>query len=170
NGYDPEALAYSGAARNALRAELGIAEEDVVVGSLGRYSAAKDQHGFVRAAQAAMLLRPELRFLMVGRGLTHENEALSRQIAATGHPEGFALLGERSDVAGCLSAMDVCCLHSRTEGFPNVLGEAMCVGLPCIATDVGDAARLLGDAGRIVPAGDTTALAQGMAAMAAMDE
>ncbi|MDX3895627.1 glycosyltransferase family 4 protein [Pusillimonas sp.] len=170
NGYDPEAFTYSEPARNALRAELGIAPEDVVVGSLGRYSAAKDQHGFVRAAQAALQQRPELRFLMVGRELTRENQALSRQIAATGHPERFFLLGERSDVAACLSAMDIFCLHSRTEGFPNVLGEAMCVGLPCIATDVGDAARLLGGTGRVVPAGDTASLAQSMAGMAELDE
>jgi len=170
NGYDPGAFTYSEAARNALRGDLGIAPEHLVVGSLGRYSAAKDQHGFIQAAQAAMRQRPELRFLMVGRELTTGNEALVRQIAATGQPERFFLLGERSDVAGCLSAMDVFCLHSRTEGFPNVLGEAMCVGLPCLATDVGDAGLLLGDAGRVIPPGDCRALAQGMVAMAELDE
>src|SRR5690606_347894 len=126
--------------------------------------------GFVEAANAAMRQRPELRFLMVGRDVTPQNQALSNRIAAGGHPERFLLLGERSDVADCLSAMDAFCLHSHTEGFPNVLGEAMCVGLPCLATDVGDAGRLLGDAGRIIPAGDSGRLAQAMVQLAGLGE
>lgn len=62
----------------------------------------------------------------------------------------------------CLAAMDIYCLHSRTEGFPNGLGEAMTMGLPCVTTDVGDAALLLSDTGVIVPKEDSAALAQGL--------
>lgn len=170
NGYDLQAFAHSPAGRERLRTELGLAPDHIVVGSVGRYSAAKNHHGFVEAANAALHRRPELRFLMVGRDLTRQNGALARQIAQGGHPERFFLLGERADVADCLSAMDVFCLHSHTEGFPNVLGEAMCAGLPCIATDVGDAGRLLGDTGDVIPAGDTAALAQAIADMASRDD
>jgi glycosyltransferase involved in cell wall biosynthesis len=91
-----------------------------------------------------------LRFLLVGRGLTQDNQEVAALISATGMPERFLLLGERSDVAACMSAMDVFCLHSKTEGFPNVLGEAMCIGLPCVSTDVGDARVLLGETGMTV--------------------
>ncbi|MGP1615969.1 MAG: glycosyltransferase, partial [Pollutimonas bauzanensis] len=137
-----------------------------VLGSVGRYSAAKDHVSFIRAA--GMLGREDkwLRFLLVGRDLTAHNPALMSLIDATGFPERFTLLGERADVAACMSAMDVFCLHSRTEGFPNVLGEAMCVGLPCVATDVGDAAVLLGETGLIVPADSVAELAGALLDMA----
>lgn len=166
NGYDPDAFIHSETSRQRIRGELGISPDSLVIGSVGRYSAAKDHHSFVEAADAALRQRPDLHFVMVGRDLAPENEALTRQIAATRNPERFCLLGERADVADCLSAMDMFCLHSRTEGFPNVLGEAMCVGLPCITTDVGDARRLLGETGMVVGPGDTAALARAMVDMA----
>ncbi|MFW7343376.1 glycosyltransferase [Pollutimonas sp. H1-120] len=169
NGYDPETFTYSDTGRHRLRRELGIPPDSLVIGSLGRYSAAKDHHSFVQAADAAMRQRRGLYFMLVGRDLTRENQALARQIAATPHPERFLLLGQRSDVIDCLSAMDVFCLHSRTEGFPNALGEAMCAARPCITTDVGDARQLLGQGGRVVPAGDVPALTQAMIHMADLD-
>ncbi len=166
NGYDPENFRHSEADRQALRGRLGIGEDTVVVGSVGRYSAAKDHASFIRAAGMLGREAKWLHFLLVGRDLTAHNPALMRLIEATGFPERFTLLGERADVAACMSAMDVFCLHSRTEGFPNVLGEAMCVGLPCVATDVGDAAVLLGDTGLIVPGDSVAQLAGALLDMA----
>ncbi len=96
---------------------------------------------------------------MVGRGLDASNSDLMQLIEATGVPERFVLLGERADPAVCLDAMDVFVLSSCTEGFPNVLGEAMAMGLPCVSTDVGDAALLIGSRQWLVPARDSKALA-----------
>lgn len=106
---------------------------------------------------------------MVGRGLDGSNEALMRGIEACGLAQRFVLAGERKDVPICLSAIDVFCLHSRNEGFPNVLAEAMAMGLPCVTTDVGDAAMLLGDCGHVVPKQDAAALAQGVARLLQLD-
>src|SRR3546814_172432 len=116
-----------------------------------------------------MKQRRGLSFMLVGRDLNQGNQELARQIAATHMPERFLLLDQRSDVNNCLSAMDVFCLHSRTEGFPNALGEAMCAARPCITTDVGDARLLLGQAGLVVPPGDVQALTQAMIQMADLD-
>jgi len=169
NGYDPAELVFSQKDRDRLRRQLGLGADDIAVCSLGRYSAAKDHAGFIEAAGIAARSHPRLRFLMVGRGLEPGNAEVARRIGATGLAERFLLLGERRDVAACLSAADVFCLHSRTEGFPNVLGEAMCVGLPCVATDVGDARVLLGETGLLVPPGDPAALAAALRRMAGMD-
>lgn len=162
NGYNFAWLNASFEDRQSLRGQYGITQTDVVVGSLGRFHADKDQENFVRSAALLAQEYPQLRFLMVGRCLDWDNAKLADWIVSTGFKSRFILLGERMDVPPCLAAMDIFCLHSRTEGFPNVLAEAMAMGLPCITTDVGDAAMLLADSGVVVPQGDSAALAQGV--------
>lgn len=130
-----------------------------MVGCLGRYNPAKDHANFVAAAGVLAHRFSQARFLMVGRGLDAGNHELMQRIEATGFRERFVLLGERADPAACLDAMDVFVLSSCTEGFPNVLGEAMAMGLPCVSTDVGDAALLMGSRQWLVPARDSKALA-----------
>jgi glycosyltransferase involved in cell wall biosynthesis len=166
NGYDPDQFRHSERARHALRSLLAFADDDIVIGSVGRYSAAKDHVGFIRAAGIAGHADARLRFVLVGRDLTMQNKTLVELIDATGFPERFSLLGERADVAACMSAMDIFCLHSKTEGFPNVLGEAMCIGLPCISTDVGDAKVLLGETGLVVAPDSIERLAEALIQMA----
>lgn len=160
NGFNVAALRAHVGAGVAIRQQCGLQPGHVVVGCLGRYNPAKDHANFVSAAALLAARHPACRFLMVGRDLTPANATLMAQIQATGLADRFVLLGERSDPAACLDAMDVFVLSSRTEGFPNVLGEAMVMGVPCVSTDVGDAAFLLGDAGQVVPAADAVALAQ----------
>jgi glycosyltransferase involved in cell wall biosynthesis len=162
NGFDLSRLRMTTDGRNALRESCGFQDQDLVVGILGRFDPAKDHNTFVRAAGMLVDRYPNLRFLMVGRGLNHVNRELSEWISATNQANRFVLLDERSDVAACLSAMDVFCLSSRSEGFPNVVGEAMAIGLPCVVTDVGDAASLVGETGVVVPKEDPYALAGGL--------
>ena len=166
NGFDFGKLRRDPSARAMLRAQCGFAPRHLVVGTLGRFDAAKDPENFVRAAGLFAAERPDARFLLVGRDMLAGNSELGGWIAATGYPDRFVLLGERSDVAACLGAMDIFCLSSRTEGFPNVLAEAMAMQLPCVTTDVGDAAMLLGGTGAVVPKENAQALAAGMRSLA----
>lgn len=165
NGFDLSRVQATPAQGAALRAEAGWGAEAVVLGTLGRFHEAKDPHNFVRAAGLLAREHPEVRFLMVGRDCDSANATLCDWITASGFGDRFCLLGEREDVPACLAAMDVFCLPSRTEGFPNALGEAMAMRKACVATDVGDAAYLLGGCGAVVPKEDPIALAQGMASL-----
>lgn len=149
----------------AFRRELGWGPENVVVGSLGRFHPVKDYDNFINACEALSPVMPHVRFLLVGTNLDRNNIRLMDRLTGTGYVDRFALLGQRKDVTHCLSAMDMLCLHSRTEGFPNVVGEAMAAGVPCISTDVGDAALLIGLTGMIVPKENHLALAEGLKSM-----
>lgn len=152
NGFELEKLLVSKDASAPLRRELGISDDCLIVISVGRYSPVKDHKSFVVAAGKIAAQRDDVKFILVGRDLVRSNSQLSKLIDETGHADAFYLLGERNDVAACLQASDVFCLHSVTEGFPNALGEAMAVGLPSVTTDVGDASYLLGNLDWVVPA------------------
>jgi glycosyltransferase involved in cell wall biosynthesis len=71
-------------------------------------------------------------------------------------------LGIRKDVESILPALDIGCLSSITEGFPNSICEFMASGVPCVVTDVGDAALIVGDAGIVVAKSDPVVLGKGL--------
>ena len=169
NGFEISRLQASAQQRDSLRTQLGIRPEELVVGSLGRFNPVKDQANFIAASALVAKRYSSAKFLLVGRDLDVTNIKIMQLLEATGYSDRFILLGERQDVAVCLKAMDIFCLHSRTEGFPNVLGEAMCMALPCVTTDVGDAAYLLGGNGVVVPSQDAPALAEGLSKMFELD-
>lgn len=153
-----------------VRRSIGIAPHARLVGTAGTFSAQKNQVGFVAACAPLLAGDPDLHLLLIGRGNDAANPVLAEAVAATGHRARIHLLGERRDVAACLGALDIFCLASRGEGFPNVVGEAMAVGTPVVVTDVGDAALLAGDTGIVVPPDDPAALAAALAQMAALPD
>lgn len=168
NGFDIPALHAQKGMGRAIRAQLNIDDEQTIVGCLGRYHPAKDHANFIQAATIIAAKFSHCRFLMVGRHVNQENTELTRLIESTGFADQFFLLGERSDPAACLDAMDIFVLSSKTEGFPNALGEAMAMGIPCVTTDVGDASLLLGDTDFVVPTQDPVALAAAVAKLLEM--
>ncbi len=165
NGFELDKFLPTGSNGNYIRDELGISKACTLVLSVGRYNPVKDHKTFIEAAGKVATQRNDVRFMLVGRDLEHSNSQLMALINATGQADVFYLLGERNDVPACLQASDVFCLHSVTEGFPNVLGEAMAVGLPCITTDVGDAAYLLNNPEWVVPAASPDKLTDKLVAM-----
>ena len=79
--------------------------------------------------------------------------------------EHFLILDEQKDVRPFLQALDLFCLSSTSESFPNVLGEAMATGIPCVATDCGDSSKIVGSTGIIVPPANVKKLAEAIKEM-----
>lgn len=145
--------------RVSARKLLNMDLDTTIIGCVGRFHPDKGQDVFVQAATKVAAQYPEVRFVLVGRGCEVANQDLAGQIRALNLQDHFVLMGERDDVPECLAAMDVFCMPSRTEGFPNGLGEAMAMGLPCVATQVGDTEVLTADTVRLVQPENPEALA-----------
>ncbi|HEX6039718.1 glycosyltransferase [Longimicrobium sp.] len=159
NGVDVDAFRPSPAARTRLRAELGIGSGAPVVGMVARWDPLKDHGTFVRAAGRLHAARPDAVFVLAGRGVNGGNEALRAQLEGAGLDGSVRLLGPRDDLSDLYPVFDVAALTSTSEGFPNVVVEAMACGVPCVVTDAGDAAAIVDGTGAVVPPGDDGAVA-----------
>lgn len=160
NGFDLTAFAPDPQARSAVRQELGLDREALLVGLIARFDPQKDHENFIRAAGLLHRHRPDVHFVLCGDGIDRENTQLGGWIEAAGIGTHCHLLGRRRDMARLNAALDVATLSSSWgEGFPNVVGEAMACGVPCAVTDVGDSALIVGESGRVVPCRDPEALA-----------
>jgi glycosyltransferase involved in cell wall biosynthesis len=127
---------------------------------VARYNPQKDHVNFIRAARIYHQTSPQTHFILCGEGLTWENIPITAEIDAAELRSHFHLLGRRDDMPSVFSALNLHVLSSAYgEAFPNVLGEAMACGVPCVATDVGDSSFLIGDTGMVVPPKDPQALA-----------
>lgn len=159
NGFDLGVFRPDGAARAEIRAELGIPGSAAVIGIVGRYHAVKDYPMFVRAAAHLHAGGRNVHFVLAGREVTGENDALGAMIREAGMTRSMHLLGERRDMPRVFAAMDLCTNCSTSEAFPNVVAEAMACGVPCVVTPVGDSVQIVGDTGLLVQVGDARALA-----------
>lgn len=164
NGVDVRAFAPDAAVRESVRVALGIPGDAIVIGHVARFD---PQKGHALFLEALLHLRTSDRVhvVMAGRHVTRDNPALRGLLDRVASRITLHLLGERRDVADLMRAFDVFCMSSNSgEGFPNVVAEAMASGVPCVVTDVGDAARVVGTTGRCVASDDVPAMA------AALDE
>jgi glycosyltransferase involved in cell wall biosynthesis len=167
NGFDIERFRPDPAARAAVRGELDIPADAEVVGMVARYHPMKDHAMSLRAAARLVERRPNVIFVYAGRNVDAGNEELSRLVQTMGLGGRVRLLGERQDVARLYASLDVYWMSSVArgiaEGFPNVIAEAMACGVPCVATDIGDAAWIIGQTGRVVESRDWRAFADATA-------
>ena len=165
NGFDMDAFRPDADAREDIRRELGVPSEAAVVGLVARFDPLKDHATFLRAAALLARSRPDTHFLMCGHQVDRNNAELVAQIEALGLRDRCHLLGPRRDVARIHAALDVATSSSISEAFPLVVGEAMACGTPCVVTNVGDSALVVGPTGRVVPPKDPAALAAAWAEM-----
>jgi glycosyltransferase involved in cell wall biosynthesis len=155
NGIDTQAFRPDAAVRAAVRRELGLADDAVVVAHVARVDPMKDHDAFFEA----MAKLPDLHAFVIGRGTEELPDA-----------PNIHRLGQRHDVPRLLAAADLVVSSSAFgEGFSNAIAEGMACGLPAVTTDVGDARVIVGDTGRIVPPRDPLALAGAIRELAGGD-
>lgn len=150
NGFEEDKFKFSLEHRDTIRKHYKVAADELLVGTVGRFDPVKNFYGLIQAARMVCHTHSNTKFLLVGRGLDANNDKLHAWLDECGIRSRFILLGERKDIHRIYSAMDIYCMPSITEGFPNCLGEAMCCGLPSVATNVGDACYMQGESGLCV--------------------
>ena len=153
----------------ALRRELGIGEEEYVVGMFASFKEQKNHPLLFRAARRVLQRLPQTRLLLVGDqlyggmyGSDDYKRATDRLVDELGIRERCLFLGNRRDVERLYCVCDLTVLPSLFEGTPNVALESMACGIPVIATNVSDNAQVIPDGrvGYVVPLGDEVALCE----------
>jgi len=165
NGIDTDRFRPAPAVRARMRAHWGLAPSDIAIGVLARLDPMKDHGNFIRAAAMLGGHEPRARFLCVGEGSPAIIGQLTRLAEELGLGDRLRFTG-RHAAAEALPAFDICCSSSAFgEGFSNAVAEAMACGVPCVVTDVGDSAAIVGETGIVVPPGDPLRLAAGLEQM-----
>lgn len=160
NGFDVRPAVADASLRKDMRRKFAIPEDRVVIGYVGRLARIKDLPTFFAAMAQLARMRPEITIMAIGRDLPRA-PALVPEIRPDVEALGdrLLLLPEQTDILPFYRMLDVFVLSSLAEGFPNVIGEAMACGVPCVSTDAGDCRTIIGDTGRVVPIRTPSALA-----------
>jgi glycosyltransferase involved in cell wall biosynthesis len=158
NGFDLSVFSPSAEARREVRERWGTNSDELVVGMVARLDPTKDHATFIRAAIEVAPAMPSARFVLVGEGVTTD-VSIGRLLAESGLAERFVLEERRDDIHRVMCALDVLCLASKSEGFPNVLGEAMACATPAVTTDVGDGREIVADERLVAAVADPAGLA-----------
>jgi len=161
NGFDLKVFEPDGNARKKVRDELGFSRNTILIGLVARFDPQKDHANFLQATTILGRYFSNVHFILCGDGITPDNQKLYRLVKQSGIEDKIHLLGQREDISNLTATIDIASSSSSYgEAFPIVVGEAMSCGVPCVVTDVGDSALIVGDSGIVVPPQNPRALAE----------
>ncbi|TKB75404.1 MAG: glycosyltransferase [Nitrospira sp.] len=160
NGIDTERFRPAPTLRERTRSAWGISTGESLIGLVGRLDPQKDHPNFLRAASLVARRRERVRFVCVGDGPDEYRMRLQALARSEGLDGRLLWMPNPPDMPAVYNALDVTVSCSFGEGLPNVVGEAMACGVPCVVTDVGDSAWVVGDVGEVVPPRNPLALAK----------
>ena len=166
NGIDVATFRPDRARGAALRTLWGVADGERLYGIVARLDPMKDHGTFLAAAARVGDADPSARFVAIGTGPERYAAELRSLPSARRLGSRMIWAGEVADVAAAYNALDALVLSSAGESFPNAVAEAMACGVPCVVTDVGDAARIVDGTGLVVPPGDDAAIAEAIRRLA----
>lgn len=163
NGVDIDVNKNQKSMRCQIFENFPIIDADIVIGAVGRIDYSKDYDVLINAARIIINENNKVKFVVVGRVLDKiYMEKLQQMVYNLELSENFFFLQETNDVASFYNSINIFVSSSYTEGFSNVIAEAMFSGLPCVATNAGDSEILLNKSGVVVDRRDPVALAQGI--------
>ncbi len=167
NGFDTNVFSSDLDERDIVRAKFGVDQDTFLIGHVARFHPMKDHLTFIKAAALVAQDFPKTYFMLVGKDVESNWRSISKELPKN-LLHRFLILSERCDLVSLYRAMDSLCLSSTSESFPNVLGEAMACEVPCISTEVGDAAIIIEDTGFVVPIADFEKLAKALEKLISM--
>jgi glycosyltransferase involved in cell wall biosynthesis len=170
NGIDTDFFKPDLEGRVRLRREWGVPEDVQLVGAVGRLDPVKGLPIFLGGASEANREMSSVHFVCVGDGPAKEIQLLEELSLNMKIADKFFLVRARSDMPAVYSALDLLVSSSRAESFPNSVAEAMSCGVPCIVTNVGDAAAIVGDCGVVLEWGHPDILGPTIVAALAQDK
>lgn len=171
NGFDTNIFKPDPAAYFKLRQSLHLPPDCLVVGKVARFHYQKNHLGFFEAAKKMKQQLPSIHFVLCGNQIEKNNKEIVGMIDKHGLTSCTHLLGLQSDMAFIYAGLDLAVSNSTVgEGLPNVIGEAMACGVPCVVTDVGDSKFLVGNTGKSVPPGKPQVLADACVDLLKLDK
>lgn len=166
NGFDLDVFKPDAKKKQHLRKKLGVSPNVKLIGHVARFHPMKDHNSMLRAAREVLNKRRDVCFVFAGWKIDMHNLEVMQLIQGLNLEEHVILLGERSNPAQIMASLDFFVSSSAWgEGFPNVVGEAMATGVPCVVTDVGDSSHVVGEFGSVVKPANSSALAHSMLEM-----
>ena len=159
NGYDTSKFYPDYWAGSSLRVKLGVPRSVHLIGMVARFASEKDHNNLLSALKIVKENNDNFICLLIGEGLDAKNVGLLSWIKAYDLKDYVYPIGVQENINAFMNALDLHVLSSKFEAFPNVLGEAMACGTPCVSTDAGDSSYIIGDTGWIVKSQDHIALA-----------
>lgn len=169
NGIDTEIFKPDAEARTRIRAEWGIKENEKLIGLVARLDPMKDHPTFLEAAAILVKERKDVHFICVGDGSSDYRKKLHTLSKELGLTDRLIWAGTREDMPAEYNALDIATSSSYGEGFPNVIGEAMACGVPCVVTDVGDSAWIVGDTGIVLAPKSPESIVKGWNSLLSLD-
>ena len=160
NGFDVDVFKPDADLYKSVRKFYGLNQQVKIIGNLARFHPVKNHFGLLEILQKihSECAQPIV-FMLGGAGVDSENAELTKKVRELGLQKNCILLGA-VESKSVMPAFDLYISSSWGEGFPNVIGEAMACGVPCVTTDVGDCKLIMGGFGGVAAAGDYDSLAK----------
>ena len=165
NGFDLNNFKPNKVDKESNRCELNILKDEFVIGLVARFHPVKDHKTFIESISLVIKNKQNIKVIMCGEGINYKNDTLFKMIKSFNLEKTINLLDKQSDLPKIYSTMNILVSSSISEGFPNVIGEAMACGVPCVATAVGESSFIIGKTGLVVPSQDSKLLAKALTEM-----